>query len=216
MSMNETAGGRRRWCRAWRTGVLAVMAGLVLLTAACGGSRGTGSSPSASTASANVTTRLAYVQCVRSHGVQNYPDPGSNGQEPPGTKQLFANNPQFQRASSACRHLLPNGGLTTQAPQANALTETGAVKLAGCMRTHGYPTFPDPTIDSAGQPVFNVQAAGHRPAFVAGPGHAAPMSFAAAPNRVAANVELGGSLRPPSLGAGLLTRQGQRARAAAH
>ena len=40
--------------------------------------------------------------------------------------------------------------------------EPGAValKLAGCMRTHGYPAFPDPTIDSVGQPVFNVQAAG--------------------------------------------------------
>jgi hypothetical protein len=28
------------------------------------------------------------------------------------------------------------------------------------MRIHGFPTFPDPTIDSVGQPVFNLQAAG--------------------------------------------------------
>jgi hypothetical protein len=160
--MNETAGGRRRWCRARprRTGVLVVTVGLVLLTAACGGSPGAVSSPSASTASASVTSRLAYVQCVRAHGVPNYPDPDSNGQEPPGTKQLFVNNPRFRAASDACRHLLPNGGHPTQTPQANALTEAGAVRLAGCMRTHGYPTFPDPTIDSVGQPVFNVQASG--------------------------------------------------------
>jgi hypothetical protein len=164
--MNETAGGRRRWRRARprRMGVLAVKAGLVLLlTAACGGSPGAVSSPSASTASASVTSRLPYVRCVHAHGVPNYPDPGSNGQEPPGTKQLFVNNRQFQTASSACRHLLPNGGLPTQAPQANAMTEAGAVRLAGCMRTHGYPAFPDPTIDSVGQPVFNVQAAGIAP-----------------------------------------------------
>jgi hypothetical protein len=163
MNLNEATGGRRRWYQAWRTGVLAVTGGLVLLTAACGGSSGTTNSPSASTASANVTSRLAYVHCVRAHGVPNYPDPGSNGQEPPGTKQLFVNNPQFQAASGTCKHLLPNGGLPTQAPQANALTETGAVKFAGCMRTHGYPTFPDPTIDSVGQPVFNLQTAGIAP-----------------------------------------------------
>jgi hypothetical protein len=148
MNLNEATGGRRRWYQAWRTGVLAVTGGLVLLTAACGGSSGTTNSPSASTASANVTSRLAYVHCVRAHGVPNYPDPDSNGQEPPGTKQLFVNNPQFQAASGTCKHLLPNGGLPTQAPQANALTETGAVKFA---------------IDSAGQPVFNVQAAGIAP-----------------------------------------------------
>jgi hypothetical protein len=162
MSMNEATGGRRRWRRA-RPRRAGVLAGLVLLTAACGGSPGAVSSPSASTASASATSRLAYVHCVRAHGVPNYPDPDSNGQEPPGTKQLFVNNPQFRAASSGCRHLLPNGGLPTQTSQANALTEAGAVRFAGCMRTHGYPTFPDPTIDSVGQPVFKVQAAGIAP-----------------------------------------------------
>ena len=155
--------GLDKAARPRRTGVLAVTVGLVLLTAACGGSPGAVSSPSASTASASVTSRLAYVQCVRAHGVPNYPDPDSNGQEPPGTKQLFISNPRFRAASDACRHLLPNGGHPTQTPQPDALTQAGAVRLAGCMRTHGYPSFPDPTIDSVGQPVFNVQAAGIAP-----------------------------------------------------
>ena len=155
--------GLDKAARPRRTGVLAVTVGLVLLTAACGGSPGAVSSPSASTASASVTSRLAYVQCVRAHGVPNYPDPDSNGQEPPGTKELFISNPRFRAASDACRHLLPNGGHPTQTPQPDALTQAGAVRLAGCMRTHGYPTFPDPTIDSVGQPVFNLQAAGIAP-----------------------------------------------------
>ena len=144
--------------RPLRTGVLAVTAGLVLLTAACGGSPGAVSSPSAS-----VTSRLAYVQCVRAHGVPDYPDPDSNGQEPPGTKELFISNPRFRAASDACRHLLPNGGHPTQTPQPDALTQAGAVRLAGCMRAHGYATFPDPTIDSVGQPVFNPQGTGIDP-----------------------------------------------------
>jgi hypothetical protein len=172
MSMNERTGSRRRWFRArprprW-TGVLAVTVGLLLLTVACGGSPGATSTPSASTpststASAIYSARLAFASCVRAHGVPNYPDPLSNGQEPYNTKQMFDNDPQMRTAAGACQHLLPNGGQPTQTPQANALSKAGAVRLAGCMRTHGYPTFPDPTIDSVGQPVFNVRAAGIAP-----------------------------------------------------
>jgi hypothetical protein len=171
MSMNETTGSRRRWCRPRQTGVLAVAVGLVLLmTAACGtSSPGTASTPSASAGSGNAVSaatysaRLAFAVCLRGHGVPNYPDPLSNGQEPYNTKELFANNPQMRTAAAACQHLLPTTAQPTQTPQANALSEAGAVKLAGCMRTHGYPTFPDPTIDSVGQPVFNVRAAGIAP-----------------------------------------------------
>jgi hypothetical protein len=168
MSTNEISGSRWRWCRVRprRAAVLAVTAGVALLTAACGTS---GSSSSSTTTAAGSTTstdysaRLAYAQCVRAHGVPTYPDPQSNGDEPPGTKQLFVNNPRFLAAASSCRHFLPNGGHPTQTPQPNALTEAGALSLAGCMRTHGFPRFPDPTIDSVGQPVFNVQAAGIPP-----------------------------------------------------
>jgi len=164
MSINEATGGRRRrgWCRARlrRTGVLAVTVGLVLLTAACGGSPSSSSGQSSTGTASAFSVRLAFVRCVRAHGVRNYPDPMSNGEEPPNTKQLFVNNPRFRAAYGACRHLLPNGGQPTQTPQAGAMTQAGALKLAGCMRTQGYPTFPDPTIDSVGQPVFNVQAAG--------------------------------------------------------
>ena len=73
MSVNEPTGGRRRWCRARprRTGALAVTIGLVLLTAACGGSPGAVSSPSGSTASASFVARLAFARCVRANGVPN-------------------------------------------------------------------------------------------------------------------------------------------------
>lgn len=161
--------GKRFW-RAWPrpATALAVAAGLALLTAACGGSQGAASSPPASAdsggnASTAYVTRLAFARCVRAHGVPAYPDPDSNGQEPPGTKQLLISNPRFPAAVDACRHLLPNDGQQTEAPQPDALTDAGALRLAGCMRTHGYPQFPDPTIDAVGQPVFNVQAVGIAP-----------------------------------------------------
>src|SRR5579863_3840160 len=112
MSMNKATGGRRRRARSRRAGALAVSGGLVLLTAACGGSPGTASSPPAGTASGNsvaaaYTARLAFVRCVHAHGVPNYPDPAGNGKEPPGTKQIFVNDPRFPAAADACRHLLP-------------------------------------------------------------------------------------------------------------
>jgi hypothetical protein len=161
MSIAAPARALKELCHAW-PGWLAVTVGLVLLTAACGGSPETVSSASSSPA-AGVSTRLAFVRCVRAHGVPTYPDPDSSGQEPPGTKQLFVSNPRFRAATDACRHLLPNGGHETQAPVADDLTGAGAVRFAGCMRTHGYPTFPDPTVNSAGQPVFNPPAAGIDP-----------------------------------------------------
>jgi hypothetical protein len=157
----ETTDGRRlRWRpRPRQAGVLAVTAGLVLLTAACSSSSpGAASSPSASS-SGSVPPAVAFAECIRSHGVANFPDPGADGKEPSGTKQAVNGNPRYPAALDACRHLIPSGSQST-GTGANDLTEAGAVSLAGCMRTHGFPTFPDPTTNSSGQPVFNPQAAG--------------------------------------------------------
>ena len=54
---------------------------------------------------------LKYSQCMRSHGVPNFPDLGQNNPSPPpgnGTG-LNPNSPQFHAASAACQHLLPAG-----------------------------------------------------------------------------------------------------------
>ena len=54
---------------------------------------------------------LKYSQCMRSHGVPNFPDLGQSDQSPaPGNKTAInPNSPQFQAASTACQHLLPPG-----------------------------------------------------------------------------------------------------------
>ena len=54
---------------------------------------------------------LKYSQCMRSHGVPNFPDFGSSGQSPaPGNSAAInPNSPQFQAALTACQHLLPPG-----------------------------------------------------------------------------------------------------------
>jgi hypothetical protein len=170
--MNETAGGRRRWWRVRppRAGVLAATAGLALLAAACGGSpssTGSGGSPAAG-GSARSPSALAYSACMRSQGVPNFPDPGSDGQVPKTDAQLLGvSTSQYQAARQACRHLLPTGGspqdciLSSDCPPALVQQLLAADrKLARCMRSHGVPNFPDPTNGGPSGPVFNITKAG--------------------------------------------------------
>jgi hypothetical protein len=61
-------------------------------------------------------TLLKFSQCMRSHGVPDFPDPAPNGQGvSPGSKGagMNVNTPQFQAAVSICQHLAP--GLTLHA-----------------------------------------------------------------------------------------------------
>ncbi|HYK67137.1 MAG TPA: hypothetical protein VEV45_04265 [Streptosporangiaceae bacterium] len=118
-------------------------AAMALISAACT------SSPSAVGAShtgESVAARaLAYARCVRSHGVPDFPDPGSGGQFDKTTlQQLSASNSQYQTATQGCAHLLPNSG---GGPTAAELRQewTGMASFARCMRSHGEPTWPDPS-----------------------------------------------------------------------
>ncbi len=159
-------------------------AGLALLTAACSGSSpspaGSSGSPHAGW-SATSPSAVAYSACIRSHGVPTFPDPDSSGQVPKADpQQLGVSSTQLQAAQQACRHLYPTGGspqdcmLTRDCPPALVQQMLAADrKLARCIRSHGWPTFPDPTDDGASGPVFNITAAGisdaasHTPRFEA-------------------------------------------------
>jgi hypothetical protein len=47
---------------------------------------------------------LRFARCVRSHGVPNFPDPGSDGRIPdPATVGIDQGAPKFQAANDACR-----------------------------------------------------------------------------------------------------------------
>ncbi len=56
---------------------------------------------------------LKFAQCMRSHGLADFPDPNTSGgiqiQGGPGG-DLEPNNPQFQAAQKACQRFLPGGG----------------------------------------------------------------------------------------------------------
>ncbi len=139
-------------------------AGLALLAAACGGSKGShvaqlGSSttqPASSSGASNAggstnsqsnSRMLAYSACMRSHGEPKFPDPNAQGQV---KQQLIAsgidvNSPQYQAAETACRSKLPNGGSMTPAQLQQMRTE--ALRFSRCIRAHGFPNYPDPGSD---------------------------------------------------------------------
>ncbi len=105
---------------------------------------------------------------MRSHGVPNYPDPDISGQLPKtSAQQLGVSSSQYQAAQRACQPLLPNTGSMSFEQQIQQCYQAGDCpqalvqqiltaqrKYARCMRSHGLPNFPDPTIDSEGRPVF--------------------------------------------------------------
>jgi hypothetical protein len=55
---------------------------------------------------------LKYSQCMRSHGVPNFPSPGQ-ATASPGRSPVNVNSPTFVAAANACQHLLPSGAHVT-------------------------------------------------------------------------------------------------------
>jgi hypothetical protein len=105
---------------------------------------------------------------MRSHGVLNFPDPSNGGQLPKVDAQhLGVSGSQLLAARQACRALLPNTGGAIDAGSVEQCMMAGDCprafvrtvldeerRFAECMRSHGVPNWPDPSIDSQGRPVF--------------------------------------------------------------
>jgi hypothetical protein len=147
-------GTRQPWPqRARAAAVITVMAPAALLAAACGGSpspTSSGGSPNTG-GPANAPIPVAYSQCMRSHGIAGFPDPDGNGQIPKqAIIQLGVSGSRLQAAQRACMRLWPYQP-PSQAQQRQLLGDD--LKFAQCMRSHGVPGFPDPTLASRG-PIF--------------------------------------------------------------
>jgi hypothetical protein len=140
-----------------------VLAAVSLVAAGCGGASPT----TPSTAGQNKL--LAYSECMRSHGVPNFPDPTRNEGIDKDKIIRLGDGPHFRAASNTCQHLMPASGLgppaTTQ-PTRNRFT--AALAFSRCVRKRGFPNFPDPTVRGQLTPAM-VSAAGidlHQPALL--------------------------------------------------
>lgn len=141
--MNNTTSRSRylRRARPLRAGTLAVMVGVLLLSAACSSGPSSSSDPTAGT-SAYYRAAVAYAQCVRANGVPNFPDPNSQGVFAVKNNDTQAEEAQLHTAENTCKHLLPNGGQQTKNQQQQTVSKL--LQFSQCMRSHGLPSFPDP------------------------------------------------------------------------
>jgi hypothetical protein len=97
-----------------------------------------------SSESTNAERMLAFSRCVRKHGVSNFPDPDSQGNLPALTQQDLGVSKQTSLAAQhACESLLSRGR-DTGTPQQRQQKLAFGLKVAQCLRAHGFPTFPDP------------------------------------------------------------------------
>jgi hypothetical protein len=88
---------------------------------------------------------------MRSHGVPNFPDPGTSGHV--GFGRNLA-TPALQAAQKTCGSLLPGAGPGGSGPPSAAL-EKQLLAVAECMRAQRVSGFPDPTTTPPSSPAGN-------------------------------------------------------------
>jgi hypothetical protein len=150
--------------------ILAAIA-LAAMLSGCGGSNSPGALTSSSSGDHPPSAQfqqavLNFTTCVRSHGVPNIPDPGT-----PGWKNALGRQaPAVLAAERICGRLVPGVMPSSQGQsEAHSPAQTAAMlAFARCMRSHGFPNFPDPT--SSGDMTHQMLATAginlHQPAVV--------------------------------------------------
>ncbi len=111
-NLRRAAGPRRGSARFWRAGlVVATLLGACVLATACGGI-----APTFHLVVGHAHHPLAFVNCMRTHGEPNMPDPVVEGNSvritiTPGSG-VDPRSAHFTAAFKACRYLTSPGGLT--------------------------------------------------------------------------------------------------------
>jgi hypothetical protein len=112
-------------------------------TAPTGGSAAGGSTP--------LAKAQAYSQCMRSHGVPNFPDPVLTPHGDYGYRTVGI-NPQsaaFHDAGQACKAVAPEGWSGSSGPELSAAQQQAWLTWAKCIRSHGMSNFADPTFSGS-------------------------------------------------------------------
>ena len=141
--------------RKLRPSVALGLAGLIgLISAGCGSNASSESSTasasstgatSAATASSGANTKLTardkavkFAECVRAHGVSDFPDPDAKNQFQYGVSVSPA---VWKQATTACKDLQLPGTLSSKRTPKQ---QSASLRFAQCVRDHGVKDFPDP------------------------------------------------------------------------
>jgi hypothetical protein len=134
---------------------LVPLAMVALIGAGCGSDA---SSETRTTSSTSATTSGAdkkltkqekavkFAQCIRAHGVSDFPDPTDKNADAYG---ISVTPTVWTKAVDACKALKPPGALSAKRTPKQLSAE---VKFAQCVRDHGVKDFPDPV---NGEPLVN-------------------------------------------------------------
>jgi hypothetical protein len=139
------------------------LAGLIgLITAGCGsnassetgtasstGTTSTGTGTASSGANTKLTARdkaVKFAECIRAHGVSDFPDPDAKNQFQYGVSVSPA---VWKQATTACKDLQPPGTLSGKRTPKE---QSASLRFAQCVRDHGVKDFPDPV---NGEPLIN-------------------------------------------------------------
>lgn len=137
-----------------RVSILCAATGCTLALAACGSSKRPNSASTAGSPSL-----VKYSECIRSHGVPDFPDPsttetpnsfGIDGYNFSLPSNLNLQSPAYESAQETCSHLI-NLGTGSSHNFSVVKARQAALVHAECMRKHGVPSFPDPTVSGGSQ-----------------------------------------------------------------
>ena len=131
--------------------LLVALAMIALVGAGCGSNAPseTGTASSSGTASSGADKKLTardkavkFAECIRAHGVSDFPDPNAKNQFEYGVSVTPA---VWKRATTACKDLQPPG---FTGHKRSTQEQEGALAFARCIRENGVKDFPDPTPDA--------------------------------------------------------------------
>jgi hypothetical protein len=120
---------------------LAAFALVALISAGCGSSSPTKTDTASTPGTKKLTARdkaVKFAECIRAHGVRDFPDPDAKNQFQYGVSVTPA---VWKRATTACKDLQPPGTLSGKRTPKQQST---ALRFAQCVRDNGVKDFPDP------------------------------------------------------------------------
>jgi len=140
---------------------LAAVAVVALIGAGCGSNAPSesvtaghsGAADATSTATATASRKLTarekavkFAECIRAHGVSDFPDPNAKNDFEYG---VSVSETVWTRAVTACKDLQPPGTLSSKR---TSKQQSATLRLANCVRANGVKDFPDPV---NGEPVVD-------------------------------------------------------------
>jgi len=137
---------------------LAALATAALIGAGCSNGSAGNSDTGATSSSHSATSTGAhkklsardkavkFAECIRAHGVSDFPDPNKENQFEYGVSVTPA---VWTRATTACKDLQPPGTLSSKRTPKQ---QSASLRFAKCVRDNGVKDFPDPV---NGEPLVN-------------------------------------------------------------